>query len=177
LKLAAQKREVAFDPAFATDQDMVGIRQAANGQQFAQQGPEATLHAVAHDGVTDALGDGNAEAKSLTGSIRPAVRPRKQHEAGACYAQPLVGGQEIGAPGQYPDRRRIGLDQADSFLRPRARRARRMFRPPTVAVRARKPWRRARTRLLGWKVRFIERILERRKESPQQATVKSGVGR
>ena len=42
-----------------------------------------------------------------------------------------------------------------SFLRPRARRARSTLRPPGVALRAKKPCRRARTRLLGWKVRFI----------------------
>jgi hypothetical protein len=40
-------------------------------------------------------------------------------------------------------------NQADSFLRPRARRAASTLRPPTVAVRARKPWRRARTSRLG----------------------------
>ena len=39
--------------------------------------------------------------------------------------------------------------QAESFLRPRARRAASTLRPPTVAVRARKPWRRARTSRLG----------------------------
>jgi hypothetical protein len=39
--------------------------------------------------------------------------------------------------------------QAESFLRPRARRAAITLRPPTVAMRARKPWRRLRTILLG----------------------------
>ena len=35
------------------------------------------------------------------------------------------------------------------FLRPRARRRANTKRPPLVAMRARKPWRRLRTRLLG----------------------------
>jgi hypothetical protein len=39
--------------------------------------------------------------------------------------------------------------QALSFLRPRERRAAITLRPPTVAMRARKPWRRLRTILLG----------------------------
>ena len=39
--------------------------------------------------------------------------------------------------------------QADSRLRPRARRALSTLRPPFVARRARKPWRRLRTSLLG----------------------------
>jgi hypothetical protein len=41
-------------------------------------------------------------------------------------------------------------DQADRRLRPRARRAAITLRPPTVAMRARKPCRRLRTILLGW---------------------------
>jgi hypothetical protein len=40
-------------------------------------------------------------------------------------------------------------------MRPLARRAFKTFRPLRVAIRARKPWVRARLRRLGWKVRFI----------------------
>src|SRR5438132_11514112 len=40
--------------------------------------------------------------------------------------------------------------QADRRLRPFARRAASTLRPAAVAMRARKPWRRLRTRLLGW---------------------------
>ena len=40
--------------------------------------------------------------------------------------------------------------QADRRLRPFARRAASTRRPPGVAMRARKPWRRLRTSLLGW---------------------------
>jgi hypothetical protein len=49
-------------------------------------------------------------------------------------------------PLEWP-RRRPG--QALSLLRPRARRAASTRRPPFVAMRARKPWRRLRTSLLG----------------------------
>ena len=45
---------------------------------------------------------------------------------------------------------------AASRLRPLARRRLRTRRPPGVAMRARKPWRRLRRRLLGWKVRFMK---------------------
>ncbi len=48
----------------------------------------------------------------------------------------------------------IRKDQALSDLRPRARRAFRILRPALVAIRARKPWRRLRTRFEGWNVRF-----------------------
>lgn len=47
-----------------------------------------------------------------------------------------------------------GLDQADSFARPLARRLRSTARPARVDIRARKPWFLARLRTLGWKVRF-----------------------
>ena len=40
--------------------------------------------------------------------------------------------------------------QVDRRLRPFARRAASTLRPAAVAMRARKPWRRLRTRLLGW---------------------------
>ena len=39
--------------------------------------------------------------------------------------------------------------QALSRLRPRERRAAKTLRPPLVAIRVRKPWRRLRTNLLG----------------------------
>ncbi len=55
--------------------------------------------------------------------------------------------------------RRSNSDYALSVLRPRSRRAFRTLRPAFVAILARKPWRRLRTRLDGWKVRFIAQIL------------------
>jgi hypothetical protein len=47
-------------------------------------------------------------------------------------------------------RRCASVAQAESRLRPRLRRAAMTLRPPTVAMRERKPWRRLRTSLLGW---------------------------
>jgi hypothetical protein len=56
-------------------------------------------------------------------------------------------GEEIGSPSQPIH----GTShQALSRLRPRARRAAITLRPPFFAMRARKPWRRLRTSLLGW---------------------------
>lgn len=57
-----------------------------------------------------------------------------------------------------PVLRPSGANQADRTLRPLARRADRILRPATVAMRARKPWRRLRTSLLGWYVRFTGRL-------------------
>lgn len=50
-------------------------------------------------------------------------------------------------------------DQADSFLRPRARRRAMTWRPFLVAMRARKPWLRLRFNTLGWNVLFMVVVL------------------
>jgi hypothetical protein len=44
----------------------------------------------------------------------------------------------------------LAADQADRRLRPLALRRASTFRPPVVAMRARKPWRRLRTSRDGW---------------------------
>jgi hypothetical protein len=49
---------------------------------------------------------------------------------------------------------RRSIAQALRRLRPLARRLASTFRPPTVDMRERKPWRRLRIRTLGWYVRF-----------------------
>lgn len=61
--------------------------------------------------------------------------------------------------GQAVDDPALGRVRVETYtprrLRPFARRALRTFRPPLVAILARKPWVRLRFRLLGWKVLFI----------------------
>ena len=56
--------------------------------------------------------------------------------------------------------------QADRRARPFRRRAFRTFRPPAVAIRARKPCFLARRRILGWKVRFTCLLRRVRKTRP-----------
>ncbi len=120
---------VALDTALPSDQDMVGARYALTRQQIARERPQPAFHPVANDRVSDLLGDGEADANR-----RVTVIPRAnlQHEAGHRHAAPAIGREEIAAAGQR-------RDYADSFLRPRARRARITARPPGVAIRARKP--------------------------------------
>jgi hypothetical protein len=50
---------------------------------------------------------------------------------------------------RYATEHRTCRAQALNLLRPRARRAAKTLRPPLLAMRARKPWRRLRTSLLG----------------------------
>ena len=158
----AHHRKIALNPGLAPNQHMVCTGHALVRQKFAQKRAKPALHPVAHHCVADFLGDGNAKAQQR---LFARALVYQKHKSGPCDPDGMICGQKVrplGNDGKLQirarsavtnklDRRKrlFRLDQADSFLRPRARRARKMFRPPTVAVRARKPWRRARTRLLG----------------------------
>ena len=166
-QFGAEQRKISLDPAFAPDQHMIGRRKAVLGKEIAQQLAEAPLHPVADHRIADSLGHGDPEANLLR-----FIRAREQHKTGSRNAQAPVGSEKIRSPREDSEARGSpvaqaqsmaqtrSVAQADSFLRPRARRAARILRPPGVAERVRKPWRRARTRLLGWKVRFIAKNLK-----------------
>ena len=79
--------------------------------------------------------------------LAAAKKSRRARKVRSCGDPPTSG-----AP--CPDFADMIKNQADRRLRPRARRRASTRRPPLVAIRARNPWRRLRTRLLGWKVRF-----------------------
>ena len=64
---------------------------------------------------------------------------------------------ELPATAEY--RSAAGIAYGVSLARPLARRRASTRRPAFVAMRARKPWVRARFNVLGWKVRFIVRYL------------------
>lgn len=143
-KVRRQGREIAFDAAIASDKDMIGARDAVQWQQCARQCPQAPFHAVAHHGIADFPGHRVTDAQC---GIGVAASVNEQHKARRSDTPGLVGSKEITA---QPDRlRRRHRLQAESFLRPWARRLRMTLRPPTVAMRARKPWRRARTSFDG----------------------------
>jgi hypothetical protein len=104
-----------------------------------QNGPKATLHPIAGNGVTEGASHGVGHM-GVTGVViddgdTPQISNGKS---------PPVGPQslELGAPCKPPD-------QADSRARPRARRAFKMARPARVLMRWRKPCFLARRRLLG----------------------------
>src|SRR4029453_901351 len=118
---------------------------------------------VADDGAADFLGDRETDAQRI---VTVVAWTHEQDEAGHGKSFAALGGKQIGTLGK--------VVYALSFLRPRARRAFRILRPPTVAERWRKPCRRLRTRLLGWKVRFIAHASNIRKKSRQWAAVVGG---
>src|SRR5687768_6185855 len=94
---------------------------------------EPALHPVAHDRAADLLRHSDAQAH---GGVAIAAFADKQDETGHWCPRSAIGRKEIRAA---PERGEPFGSQADSVLRPRARRAARTLRPPGVALRARKP--------------------------------------
>ncbi len=93
-ELASKLPEIPLHAAGTADQDMVGARHPALGQQLPRKRAQAPLHAVANDGAADLPGDGIADPD---GGI--AVRPvaDQQDEAGHGRAPAAIRGQEVGA--------------------------------------------------------------------------------
>jgi hypothetical protein len=126
---------------------MVGARYAKGRQKFASEGTKTALHPVPDDSAANLLRHGKADPP---GGVAIRSVANEKDESGHRLPAPLVRREEVGAPRDDRDRACFpSRVQALRLLRPRARRARRMLRPPTVAMRARKPCRRLRTRLLG----------------------------
>src|ERR1700752_1372702 len=111
--------------------------------QFAKPAPDA----VTLGGGSVFLGDGESDPDRAV--VVAAARLKGKGSAG--NPRTIGNGEEI-RPLPQPIHDccpKGGPAQALRRLRPRARRAARTLRPPAVARRARKPWRRLRTSLLG----------------------------
>jgi hypothetical protein len=138
------------------------------GAQTAQRRAQAALHAVALDRAAGLARGGEAEARRLRAGVVLGAAAGLKGEGRRMAASALGGRLKIGAANEPADaagdlvggaarirrasvrtRRLARRAQADRRLRPRARRAFSTLRPPTVAMRARKPWRRLRTSLEG----------------------------
>ena len=114
---------------------------------------EASAHGVAHDGGADLAAHDEAEA-------RRGARHRRIRRRSRCALPAQRRPRRTTALYSAPRVSRFGLastarGQAESSVRPLARRAERMPRPARVRMRARKPCFLARRRLLGWKVRLL----------------------
>jgi hypothetical protein len=124
---------------------------------------------VPDDGRTDLPGSGKACTGGVSG-LRPAAGLHDQELSALAEAvcdegefatgaqaldgeKGLIGGFVRGVAGLVA---RWGRYQAETRLRPLARRRASTFWPFLVAMRERKPWRRLRFRLLGWKVRLVD---------------------
>ncbi len=137
-QILTKQGKITLDTSIATNHHMVSTHDTAYRQYFASKFPEAPFHPVACDRITNLSGNGNSQPHCRVAVI---TITHQQNKATICRPLCRVSGKEIPALAD--------CNQAESFLRPRARRAWMTARPPTVAIRARKPCRRARTRLLG----------------------------
>lgn len=111
---------------------------------FEHQAAELPAEAVAHDGTTVRAADCERHVHAVTVVGQQSDPDGSRANRAAMLSQSI----EIS---RMPD----AVDQALSLLRPLSRRFRRMARPALSDMRWRKPWRRARRRLFGWKVRFM----------------------
>src|SRR4051794_21280111 len=109
------------------------------------RGAQPAPDAVPRHRGTNPAADGKRDARRITGVT---VQKTQRDGAGSLPTGPREG----------LERRTVAdaPDQAESRLRPRARRARSTARPPLVRMRSRNPWVLARLRLFGWYVRFNE---------------------
>jgi hypothetical protein len=102
-EIVTEQGEIAFDPALAADQDMIGTFMARLRKDRAGQLAEAPLHPVADHRIADLLGNGEAETQR-----RVAIVPRahEEDEAGHRRAQCAIGREEIRAARKLADRSR-----------------------------------------------------------------------
>jgi hypothetical protein len=163
-----------------THQHVIVSGAKRSGWRAADERAQAPPHAVALDGIADLFGDCKSDprrpglgapsrlqdkcacrgSRASCGSLgsRPKITSAFQplHETDIMgptsrdrHSERPIFGLILFEQDRRPDRAARSA-QALNFLRPRARRAAKTLRPPLVAMRVRKPWRRLRTNLLGW---------------------------
>lgn len=128
---------------------MAGLGEARH--QFARRGTKAPPGAVALDRAAYPLAHGNSEprvGRAIDVNDFGAAGADLEDQARSCdFAARSRYAEILRAPAQPPDPERTA--QAESRLRPFARRLAITLRPPAVCIRERKPWRRLRTSALG----------------------------
>jgi hypothetical protein len=92
-ELGAEQAEIALDALGSTDHHMIGARKTLRMHDLSGERAEAPLHAIAHNGAADLLGDRetNADGRVLVVAIAD-----EQDEACRCRAPAGVRGEEIG---------------------------------------------------------------------------------
>ncbi|MBB5685162.1 hypothetical protein FHS49_001170 [Sphingobium boeckii] len=127
-QLALEIIEIAFDAASPSDQDMIRAGDALKRQKFARKRTKTALHPIPDDSAANLLGHGDADSHPIR-SILTVMN--QKDESGHGRTLSTIGRKEILTAANRA--------QAERDLRPRARRARMMLRPPGVDIRSRKP--------------------------------------
>jgi hypothetical protein len=142
----------------ARNQHVIHPRLVLIRQDLRRNGAQAAFGPIAHDRISDFATRSEANPHAATRTRR--LQRGLQHQTGcdrlsaACRDPQKVfpDSQRLkfaGSSDLRPDTLFGYSTQADSRFRPLARRAANTRRPAAVAMRARKPWRRLRTSLLG----------------------------
>jgi len=130
------------------DQNIVMPPTAMKGQQGRSRCPQTPLGAVARHGIADFAASGEADPDPVRLCGIFGCLAQFQGQSGRRAADSTSGAQEIGADFQAIYGKPLGgagllgclgAVQAESFLRPWARRRARTLRPPAVDMRERKP--------------------------------------
>ena len=147
----------------AGDEDIVDARESQKGQKEPHCLAQAAAGPVADHGSADLAGGGKARPGGGT-RLGPAAGLDDQELA--AFGDAIRDIKEFAARAQALDRRagrldlsgrgRSGTRSGAEALAALGAAARSTFWPFLVAMRERKPWRRLRLRLLGWKVRLVD---------------------
>ncbi len=143
--------ECCAENLMARDDHIVMSQLCCHRRDLSHRLAQTPAHPVTLYRASGLFGDGEADPWGGIGCVR--AETGLQGEQGCRSAAPFGGREKIAALEKSAESRlKRGFGQkaqAESFLRPCLRRLARTLRPPTVAMRERKPWRRLRTSLLG----------------------------
>lgn len=137
------------------DENIVAARQSIKGKQLLGRGHEPATRPISRHRVSDLAAGGKADPNGAIGLPYCTTfqnEPRCRVADAACGPQKLLTLFQALDPwlSARSSETLVGRTrQAESRLRPWARRRDSTFRPPAVAIRERKPCRRLRTILLG----------------------------
>lgn len=133
------------------DQNIVIALKPIKRKQGRSRGPQAPFGTIALHGAADLAAGGEPDPGQIWLCRGVRRRTDLQRQAPSVAPDATRGAQKIGPDFELAEVQALfrRICQADSFLRPLLRRRDRTLRPPLVSMRARKPWRRLRTILLG----------------------------
>jgi hypothetical protein len=155
-EVAKQRAEWPGQRLPPRDENIVITGQPIKRKQLLGRSPQPPLCAVAGYRIAGFFACGESDPDSPLLRCRRRTKLKRHARSNAPYAAggakeilPLFEAFDFGT--QFPKGRpaSVAVRQADNLFRPCARRRDNTLRPPTVAMRARKPCRRLRTILLG----------------------------
>ena len=105
LKIGLHRGEIRFFVGFTADHDVIDTFHTIVGKGCCEQGPEATLHPIARNGVADLLGNRDAPADRLCRNrMVAAATVREQDKIWGDESLAAIGSEKICALANHLDR-------------------------------------------------------------------------